>query len=177
METEQQDLNKAIQSIKSLQGIDITAFGNTLNQLKNLTQQLKGETSPQTDVPSVNTDYASQRMQEVVQSSQQVSKLNEEQLAKIRERFSVLNSQVDKTKCNCSNNTINQEIDRPSHYNSKSGQDVIDVAEDFGIINDAYKFNILKYLLRSGKKDNNSELQDFMKIQVYVDRKIKSLQS
>lgn len=47
---------------------------------------------------------------------------------------------------------------RPKWYGSKSGQDVIDVAEDFGIVDNAYKFNMLKYLLRGGKKDGNSEL-------------------
>ena len=71
---------------------------------------------------------------------------------------------------------INQEIDRPSHYGSKSGQDVIDVAEDFDIIDNAYKFNILKYLLRGGKKANNSELQDMLKIRVYLNRYIEKLQ-
>ena len=65
---------------------------------------------------------------------------------------------------------------RPKHYGSKSGQDVIDVAEDFGIIDNAYKFNMLKYLLRGGKKDGNSELQDMIKIRVYNDRYIEKLE-
>lgn len=66
---------------------------------------------------------------------------------------------------------------RPKHYGSKSGQDVIDVAEDFGIIDNAYKFNMLKYLLRGGKKDGNSELQDMTKIKVYLDRYIEKLKN
>jgi hypothetical protein len=65
---------------------------------------------------------------------------------------------------------------RPEHYESKSGQDVIDVAEDFGIIDNAYKFNMLKYLLRGGKKAGNSELQDMIKIRVYNDRYIEKLE-
>lgn len=76
-----------------------------------------------------------------------------------------------------SSKEINQEIDRPSHYGSKSGQDVIDVAEDFGIIENAYKFNMLKYLLRGGKKKDNSELQDMKKIQVYLNRYIEKLET
>ena len=72
---------------------------------------------------------------------------------------------------------INQEIEKPSHYGSKSGQDVIDVAEDFGIIDNAYKFNMLKYLLRGGKKPDNSELQDMKKIEVYNKRYIKKLEN
>ena len=72
---------------------------------------------------------------------------------------------------------IKKNTDRPPHYGSKSGQDVIDVAEDFGIIDNAYKFNMLKYLLRGGKKVDNSELQDMTKIRVYLDRYIEKLQS
>lgn len=81
-----------------------------------------------------------------------------------------------KETINCFSKAINQEIDRPSHYGSKSGQDVIDVAEDFGVIDNAYKFNILKYLLRGGKKANNSELQDMKKIEVYLKRYIEKLE-
>lgn len=65
---------------------------------------------------------------------------------------------------------------RPAHYGSKSGQDVIDVAEDFGIVDNAYKFNMLKYLLRGGKKAGNSELQDMTKIKVYLERYIEKLE-
>lgn len=77
-------------------------------------------------------------------------------------------------------NDIKTELEkntvRPAHYGSKSGQDVIDVAEDFGIIDNAYKFNMLKYLLRGGKKAGNSELQDMIKIRVYNDRYIEKLE-
>lgn len=72
---------------------------------------------------------------------------------------------------------VNQETDRPKHYQSKSGQDVIDVAIDFDIIHDAFKFNILKYTLRGGKKADNSILQDMMKVKVYAERYIKYLTS
>lgn len=70
---------------------------------------------------------------------------------------------------------INQEIDKPTHYGSKSGQDVIDIAEDFGFIDNAYVFNIIKYLIRGGKKSNNSILQDALKAQIYLNRYIKAL--
>lgn len=52
---------------------------------------------------------------------------------------------------------------------------MIDVAEDFGIVDNAYKFNMLKYLLRGGKKAGNSELQDMTKIKVYLERYIEKL--
>lgn len=76
--------------------------------------------------------------------------------------------QDDKTK-------ITQEIDKPKHYASKSGKDVIDWCEDFGIMSNAYVFNIFKYLCRAGKKSNNSELQDALKAKVYLDRYINAL--
>ena len=72
---------------------------------------------------------------------------------------------------------LNQEIDRPKHYASKSGKDVIDWCEDFGIMGNAYVFNIFKYLCRAGKKDNNSELQDALKAEVYLKRYIESLKN
>lgn len=52
---------------------------------------------------------------------------------------------------------------------------MIDVAEDFGIADNAYKFNMLKYLLCGGKKAGNSELQDMTKIKVYLERYIEKL--
>jgi hypothetical protein len=73
--------------------------------------------------------------------------------------------------------TINQEIDKPKHYSSKSGRDVIEWCEDFNLMNNAYVFNIFKYLSRAGKKENNSELQDALKAKVYLDRYIDKLES
>lgn len=70
---------------------------------------------------------------------------------------------------------ITQEINRPKHYGSKSGRDVIEWCEDFGLMENAYIFNIFKYLCRAGKKSENSELQDAMKAKVYLDRYIESL--
>ena len=76
-----------------------------------------------------------------------------------------------------SSTVINQEIDHPRHYASKSGRDVIDWCEDFGLMDNAYVFNIFKYLCRAGKKDNNSELQDALKAEVYLKRYIESLKN
>ena len=72
---------------------------------------------------------------------------------------------------------LNQEIDKPKHYASKSGKDVIDWCEDLGIMRNAYVFNIFKYLCRAGKKDNNSELQDALKAEVYLKRYIENLKN
>lgn len=72
---------------------------------------------------------------------------------------------------------ITQEIEHPKHYSSKSGRDVIDWCEDFGLMQNAYVFNIFKYLSRAGKKSGNSELQDALKAKVYLDRYIDSIKN
>ena len=76
---------------------------------------------------------------------------------------------------NINKTTLNQEIDRPKHYASKSGKDVIDWCEDFGLMSNAYIFNIFKYLARASKKPGNSELQDALKAKVYLERYIASI--
>ena len=83
---------------------------------------------------------------------------------------------VDTEKIESERTELEKNTVRPKHYGSKSGQDVIDVAEDFEIVDNAYKFNMLKYLLRGGKKAGNSELQDMTKIKVYLERYIEKLE-
>lgn len=62
----------------------------------------------------------------------------------------------------------------PAHYR-RGGLEVVDVAEAFGLDEDAYRFNILKYLLRSSFK-HESPLTDMQKIVWYAERKIKRLE-
>ena len=38
----------------------------------------------------------------------------------------------------CDKTKITQEIDRPKHYASKSGKDIIDWCKDFGLMSNAY---------------------------------------
>ena len=78
--------------------------------------------------------------------------------------------------CDDSSTVINQEIDHPRHYASKSGRDVIDWCEDFGLMDNAYVFNVCKYLCRAGKKSKNSVLQDALKARIYLNRFIENLQ-
>ena len=60
----------------------------------------------------------------------------------------------------------------PNYYQSKSGRDVIDWCEDFGLMNDAYVFNVLKYVIRAGKKPDNTKLKDLKKALSYIVRYI-----
>ena len=52
-------------------------------------------------------------------------------------------------------------IVRPSYYIGKSGQDVFDVAYDFGL--DALRFNAFKYVVRAGKKNPGKFSEDIDK--------------
>jgi hypothetical protein len=40
----------------------------------------------------------------------------------------------------------------------------------------AYLFNVLKYIVRSGKKDDNPPIQDLKKAAWYLNRRIKTLE-
>lgn len=63
---------------------------------------------------------------------------------------------------------------KPNHYKSKSGQDVIDVLEDFDVT-DFYLGSAVKYILRAGKKDPSKEVQDLQKAIEFINRKIQYL--
>lgn len=71
-----------------------------------------------------------------------------------------------------------ENVDHPEHY--QFGHDktyeVITVAEVWGLDKDAYLFNVLKYIVRSGKKDDNPPLQDLKKALFYLDRRIKVIE-
>lgn len=62
---------------------------------------------------------------------------------------------------------------KPNHYKSKSGQDALDVIEDFGL--DFYYGNSWKYIARAGKKDHSKEIEDINKAIEYLERKKKVL--
>lgn len=64
-------------------------------------------------------------------------------------------------------------VNKPSHYQSGKFE-VIDVIEAFHLDKDFYLANVIKYILRSGKKENT--LQDLKKARWYLDRKIQNLE-
>ncbi len=59
----------------------------------------------------------------------------------------------------------------PLRYNSNKGYDIIDVIKDYQL--NFNRGNILKYIIRAGKKDN--ELKDLEKALDYLQREIKHL--
>ena len=59
----------------------------------------------------------------------------------------------------------------PLHYNSGHDYDLIDVGQHYQL--NFYRFNVLKYICRAGKKQN--ELQDLEKAVDYLQREIKMI--
>ncbi len=57
----------------------------------------------------------------------------------------------------------------PLHYDSGHDYDLIDVALHYNL--NFFRFNVLKYICRAGKKQN--ELQDLEKALDYIQREIK----
>ena len=58
-----------------------------------------------------------------------------------------------------------------THYDNGKDYDVIDVINDYGL--SFIRGNILKYVIRAGKKSN--ELQDLLKAKDYIERDIERL--
>jgi hypothetical protein len=73
--------------------------------------------------------------------------------------------------------TATEMVKHPEHYGGAENQyEVIKVCEAWDLDHDAYLFNVVKYVARSGKKDHNKEIEDLKKASFYLDRKIKNLE-
>lgn len=67
-------------------------------------------------------------------------------------------------------------VDHPNHYGGEDNPyEVIKVLEAWGLVSNAYVFNVVKYLARAGKKHGNSELQDAKKALWYLERYVDRL--
>lgn len=67
-----------------------------------------------------------------------------------------------------------QEKTKPSYYRHIRG-DVIDFAFQHGFGKQFCIGNIVKYLVRAGKKPDNPEINDLMKAREYLDRLIEEV--
>ena len=61
--------------------------------------------------------------------------------------------------------------EKPTHYHSIGDKDVIDFCNDYEI--NFNKGNVIKYLVRAGEKNGESELKDLNKALDYLKREIK----
>jgi hypothetical protein len=62
-------------------------------------------------------------------------------------------------------------VNRPPHYTA-GGIDFIDFAEAKGLTENAYLFNVVKYVVRAGKKEGIDPVQDLEKAEYYLKREI-----
>jgi hypothetical protein len=62
-------------------------------------------------------------------------------------------------------------VNRPPHYTA-GGIDFIDFAEAKGLTENAYLFNVVKYVVRAGKKEGVDPVQDLEKAEYYLKREI-----
>lgn len=72
--------------------------------------------------------------------------------------------------CNKVHDALSKNVNHPVHYQSKNGIEAIDVIEAFDL--DFCLGNVVKYVLRCGKKDN--EIQELEKAKWYLEREIKT---
>lgn len=76
-----------------------------------------------------------------------------------------------------SNTSEPDVVNNPSHYGGADNPyEVIKVLEAWGLHEDAYLFNVIKYLARAGKKDKDKDLQDHQKALYYLKRKIANME-
>ena len=66
----------------------------------------------------------------------------------------------------------NDEVEKPSHY-TFGKIEVLDAIEDWKL--PYHLGNVVKYIVRAGRKSKDTELQDLQKAQFYLERYIKNL--
>jgi len=66
-----------------------------------------------------------------------------------------------------------ETVEHPEYYGGPDDPyEVIKVAEAWGLDQDAYLFNLLKYIARAGKKNPATRAEDLRKGRFYLDRRI-----
>ena len=80
-------------------------------------------------------------------------------------------------KVKLTTNNEREMVNGPAHYGGVDNPyEVIKVCEAWGLDQDAYLFNVVKYVARAGIKDKTKEIEDLKKAAFYLDRKIKNLE-
>jgi len=67
-------------------------------------------------------------------------------------------------------------VNKPPHYTA-GGVDFLDYAEAKGLTENAYLFNVVKYVSRAGKKVDADPVQDLQKAEFYLKREIERRKS
>ena len=71
-----------------------------------------------------------------------------------------------------------EAVNHPAHYGGGDNPyEVVKVVEAWGLDQDAYLFNTVKYVARAGKKDPTKLVEDLEKARFYLDRRIAKLRA
>lgn len=75
--------------------------------------------------------------------------------------------------------TVSNAVEHPAHYGGDTIHETIKCLEAWGLTNNAYRFNAIKYLSRAGKKDDTVQgmVTDLRKAIWYAQREIEVLES
>ena len=91
--------------------------------------------------------------------------------------FGILLSSGTIKKVTAPSEYTSENVDHPSHYGGKDNPyETIKVADALGWGLIGSKFNALKYLMRAGNKDGESELKDLNKCKWYIQHAIELLE-
>ena len=70
-----------------------------------------------------------------------------------------------------------ETVEHPDYYGGADNPyEVIKAAEAWRLDEDGYLFNVLKYIVRAGKKNKNTRLEDLKKARFYLDRRINRIE-
>ncbi len=91
-------------------------------------------------------------------------------LAAAAERWKEVNKHLGRPKYRLAS-AFTDPVNNPPHYTA-GGVDFIDFAEAKGLTENAYLFNVVKYVVRAGKKVDVDPVQDLEKAEFYLKREI-----
>lgn len=86
------------------------------------------------------------------------------------ERWKEVNKHLGRPKYRLAS-AFTDPVNNPPHYTA-GGVDFIDFAEAKGLTENAYLFNVVKYVVRAGKKADVDPVQDLEKAEFYLKREI-----
>ena len=74
------------------------------------------------------------------------------------------------------NRKQSEKVNHPNHYGGKDNPyEVFNVLESWNLDKDFYLGNVIKYVVRAGKKDSTKQKEDLKKALVYLQKRIDSL--
>ena len=106
----------------------------------------------------------------VQQLRNELDAVENKSLTAAAERWKEVNKHLGRPKYRLAS-AFTDPVNHPPHYTA-GGIDFIDFAEAKGLTENAYLFNVVKYVVRAGKKADVDPVQDLEKAEYYLKREI-----